>query len=65
MKRKKTIKPTPSRLNLLRQICNLISEHEVSRMAPDMGVLDKSRTFSPWSHTVISVIDSDPSRHYQ
>jgi hypothetical protein len=48
----KTIKPTRSRFNILRQICNLIPEHEVSKIARETGVADQSRTFSPWSHTV-------------
>lgn len=48
----KTIKPTRSRFNILRQICNLIPEHLVSRIARETGAEDKSRTFSPWSHTV-------------
>jgi hypothetical protein len=50
--KKKTNKPTRSRFNVLRQICNLIPEHEVSKIARETGVEDKSRTFSPWSHTV-------------
>jgi len=48
----KAIKPTRCRFNLLRQICNLIPEHEVSKIARSTGAEDKSRTFSPWSHTV-------------
>jgi hypothetical protein len=56
MKNKK-IKPTRSRFNVLRQICNLIPEHEVSKIARETGALDKSRTFSPWSHTV-SLLDA-------
>ncbi len=48
----RTIKPTRCRFNILRQICNLIPEHEVAKIARDTGVEDKSRTFSPWSHTV-------------
>ena len=50
--KKKTTKPTRSRFNILRQICNLIPEREVSRIARETGVEDQSRTFSPWSHTV-------------
>ena len=50
--KKKTIKPTRSRFNILRQICNLIPEHEVSKIARETGAQDKSRTFSPWSHVV-------------
>ncbi len=56
MKNKK-IKPTRSRFNVLRQICNLIPEHEVSKIARVTGATDKSRTFSPWSHTV-SLLDA-------
>ena len=40
MKKKNTIKPTRGNFNILRQICNLIPEHEVSK--------DQARTFSPW-----------------
>jgi hypothetical protein len=53
----KIIKPTRCRFNILRQICNLIPEHEVSKIARETGVEDKSRTFSPWSHTV-SLLDA-------
>jgi len=56
MKNKK-IKPTRSRFNVLRQICNLIPEHQVSKIARETGAMDKSRTFSPWSHTV-SLLDA-------
>ena len=57
MKNKKSIKPTRCRFNLLRQVCNLIPEHEVSKIARETGVEDRSRTFSPWSHTV-SLLDA-------
>jgi len=50
--KKKTTKPTRSRFNILRQICNLIPAHEVSKIARETGVEDQARTFSPWSHTV-------------
>src|SRR5258708_27913323 len=56
MKNKK-IKPTRSRFNVLRQICNLIPGHEVSKIARETSVEDMSRTFSPWSHTV-SLLDA-------
>src|SRR5271168_1229988 len=56
MKNKK-IKPTRSRFNVLRKICNLIPEHAVSKIARETGAMDKSRTFSPWSHTV-SLLDA-------
>jgi hypothetical protein len=45
-------KPTRCKLNILRQICNLIPEHRVSQIARETGVEGQSRTFSPWSHVV-------------
>jgi hypothetical protein len=56
----KRIKPTRHRFNVLRQICNLIPEHEVAKIARETGVMDKSRSFSPWSHTV-SLLDAQLS----
>lgn len=50
--KKQKIKPTRSPFNILRQICNLIPEHQVSKIARETGVEDQSRTFSPWSHVV-------------
>jgi hypothetical protein len=44
--------PAPSKLNLLRQICNFIPEFLVAKIARQTGVQDKSRTFTPWSHVV-------------
>ena len=44
--------PAPSKLNLLRQICNLIPGFLVSKLARQTGVEDKVRTFSAWSHLV-------------
>jgi len=49
---KKQIKPTRSKFNILRQICNIIPQHTVAKLARETGVEDKSRTFSPWSHVV-------------
>src|SRR5665213_2040082 len=54
---KNTIKPTRGQFNILRQICNLIPEHEVCKIARETGEEDKARTFSPWSHTV-SLLDA-------
>ena len=48
----KTINPTRSQFNILRQICNFIPPHEVSKIARTTGAEDKSRTFKPWSHVV-------------
>ena len=50
--KKKTIKPTRSQFNILRQICNLIPEHKVSKIARQTGVAEQARTISPWSHVV-------------
>lgn len=47
-----TINPARSQFTILRQICNLIPPHEVSKIARATGVEDQSRSFSPWSHVV-------------
>src|SRR6516225_3951059 len=52
MKKTKTYKPTVSKFSVLRQICNLIPQQAVPRLARELGVEDQSRTFSPWSHVV-------------
>ena len=52
MKKHKTIKPTRSKFNILRQVCNFIPQHLVSKIARDTGAQDLSRTFAPWSHVV-------------
>jgi len=44
--------PARSKVNILRQICNYIPVHEVSKIARVTGAEDKSRTFNPWSHVV-------------
>ena len=44
--------PTGSKLNLLRQVCNLIPEFLVAKLARETGVDKKVRTFSAWSHLV-------------
>ena len=48
----KTINPTRSQFNILRQICNYIPPHEVSKIARATGAQEMSRTFKPWSHVV-------------
>src|SRR5437773_12499161 len=48
----KTINPTRSQFNILRQICNFIPTNEVPKIARITGVQDRSRTFKPWSHVV-------------
>jgi len=37
---------------VLRQICNLIPNDLVPKLARETGVDKKARTFSPWSHLV-------------
>src|SRR5207248_3928375 len=46
------IAPARSKFSILRQICNFIAQHLVSKIARTTGVEDKSRTFKPWSHVV-------------
>src|SRR2546426_8245081 len=46
------IAPARSQVSILRQICNFIPQHLVSKIARITGAEDKSRTFSPWSHVV-------------
>src|SRR5437764_3047112 len=47
--------PARSKVNLLRQICNLIPDFLVPRLARETGVDKKVRTFSAWSH-VLSLV---------
>lgn len=51
MKKSKTA-PARSNLSIFRQVCNLIPEHTVSKIARETGAEDKARTFKPWSHVV-------------
>jgi hypothetical protein len=44
--------PARSKVNILRQICNYIPVHEVTKIARATGAEDRSRTFNPWSHVV-------------
>src|SRR5579862_2276755 len=52
MKKKNNPVPAPSKLNLLRQICNFIPDFLVARLARETGVKKKVRTFSAWSHVL-------------
>lgn len=52
MKIKHTTIPAASKLNLLRQIGNLIPEFLVPKLARQTGAQDKARTFKPWSHVL-------------
>ena len=56
--KKKTINPTRSQFNILRQICNFIPPHEVSKIARATEAEDKSCSFKPWSHVVTWSIPS-------
>ncbi len=48
----KSQKPTKSKLSVLRQICNLIPNHLVPKLARETKVEEDSRTYKPWSHIV-------------
>ena len=52
----KTSKPTRSKFNILRQICNFIPAHTVSKIARETGVAEQARTFQPWSHVVALLV---------
>jgi hypothetical protein len=52
VKNKNNTTPTASKLNILRQLCNLIPAHLVPKLARQTGVDVKARLFSPWSHVV-------------
>ena len=44
--------PARSKFSIFRQVCNLIPQHMVSRIARTTGAEEKSRSFRPWSHVV-------------
>jgi len=54
VKKTKTEKTQPNRkqITVLRQVCELIPTHMVSKLAREYGVEQKVRTFSAWSHVV-------------
>ena len=52
MKKKNNSVPAPSKLNLLRQICNFIPDFLVPKLARETGIEDQVRTFSAWSHVI-------------
>jgi hypothetical protein len=52
MKKYNKLVPAPSKVNLLRQICNFIPEFLVPRLSRETGVEKMVRTFSAWSHVV-------------
>jgi hypothetical protein len=42
--------PAKSKFSIFRQICNLIPGYFVTQVAKEVGIEEKCRTFSPWSH---------------
>jgi hypothetical protein len=52
MKSQTQRKPTSAKFSLLRQLCNLIPNHLVPQLAREHAVVERSRTFRPWSHVV-------------
>ena len=52
MKKYNKLVPAPSKVNLLRQICNFIPEFLVPKLARETGVEKMVRTYSAWSHVV-------------
>jgi len=51
-KKQQSQKPTRSKLSILRQICNWIPDHLVSKLARQTKVEEEARTYKPWSHIV-------------
>jgi hypothetical protein len=47
-----TTQSTRAKFSTLKQICEHISGHLVSKLAREHGVDEKSRAFKPWSHVV-------------
>ena len=46
------MKPARHQFTVLKQICDLVPGHLVPKLARQYGVEAKSRSFTPWSHTV-------------
>jgi len=46
------MKPAKHQYTILKQICQYIPAHLVSKLARSFGIDKKARTFSPWSHIV-------------
>ncbi len=51
-KKQQSRKPTRSKLSILRQICNWIPDHLVSKLARETKAEEEARTYKPWSHIV-------------
>ena len=45
-------KPTRSTFSILHQLCNLIPNHLVPKLARETGSDKQARTYLPWSHVV-------------
>jgi hypothetical protein len=52
VKKKPTIQPNRRHFTVLRQLCQIIPPHLVSKLARETGVDLKERTFTAWSHVV-------------
>jgi hypothetical protein len=52
VKKTNSIRPSRREATILRQICELIPAHVVSREARQLGIDQLARSFSPWSHLV-------------
>ena len=52
MKTKTSTQPNRRQITVLRQLCQLIPNHLVAKLARETGVAEKARTFSAWSHVV-------------
>ena len=52
MKKPKRSHPSRSKLNVLRQVCQLIPPHLVAKLGRATGATQKARTFDVWSHVV-------------
>ena len=46
------MKPAKHQYTILKQICQYIPAHLVSKLARSFGIDKKARTFSPWSHVI-------------
>lgn len=52
---KNKTKPSRNYATVMRQLCELIPPHVVSKHARELGVDEQARSFSPWSHVVAMV----------
>jgi len=52
MKIQRRLIPARFKYSILKQLCNMIPSHLVSRLAREHGVDEQARTFTPWSHVV-------------